>query len=82
MRYIPSSKADRQEMLEAIGVDSIERLFAGIPESLRLRRPLNIPKALSEPELLEYFKNAAARNRVTGASFVGGAKLGAGGTQP
>src|SRR5262245_3351317 len=72
MRYIPSSKADRQEMLAAIGVDSIEKLFSGIPEKLRLRRMLDIPRALSEPELLEYFRNRAARNASDFVSFIGG----------
>ena len=71
MRYIPSSKADRQEMLDAIGIDSIDRLFAGIPEKLRLRRLLNIPRALTEPELLEYFRKTAARNATGEASFIG-----------
>jgi glycine cleavage system P protein (glycine dehydrogenase) subunit 1 len=71
MRYIPSSKSDRQEMLAAIGVDSVEQLFSGIPEKLRLRRMLNIPRALSEPELLEYFRNRAARNASDFVSFAG-----------
>jgi len=71
MRYIPSSKTDRQEMLAAIGVDSIEQLFSGIPEKLRLRRLLDIPRALSEPELLEYFRNRASRNASDFVSFTG-----------
>jgi glycine dehydrogenase subunit 1 len=71
MRYIPSSQADRQEMLADIGVESIENLFAGIPEKLRLRRLLNIPKALTEPELLQYFRDRAAKNNVEGTSFIG-----------
>ena len=64
MRYIPNSPADRQQMLAEIGVDSIEQLFSGIPEKLRLRRLLDIPKALTEPELLEYFQQRAAQNSV------------------
>ena len=71
MRYIPSSHADRQQMLDAIGVDSIDRLFAGIPEKLRLRRMLDIPRALTEPELIEYFRKAAARNVTGDVSFIG-----------
>jgi glycine dehydrogenase subunit 1 len=71
MRYIPNSAADRQQMLADIGVDSIERLFAGIPEKLRLRRLLNIPKALTEPELVEYFQQRAHKNAVDSASFIG-----------
>ena len=58
-------------MLAAIGVDSIEQLFSGIPEKLRLRRMLDIPRALSEPELLEYFRNRAARNASDFVSFIG-----------
>ncbi len=58
-------------MLDDIGVDSIEQLFAGIPERLRLRRMLDIPKSLTEPELLEYFRRRAERNAAGYASFLG-----------
>jgi len=71
MRYIPNSQADRGQMLAEIGIDSIEQLFAGIPEKLRLRRLLNLPRALSEPELLEYFRQRASRNQVDTPSFIG-----------
>ena len=62
MRYIPNSLADRQSMLAEIGLDSIEQLFSGIPEKLGLRRLLNIPGALTEPELVDYFRQRAAQN--------------------
>ncbi len=71
MRYIPNSQADRQAMLAAIGLDSIEQLFSGIPEKLRLRRLLDLPKALSEPELLAYFQQRASKNAVDSAAFIG-----------
>src|SRR5215471_7830997 len=58
-------------MLAAIGVDSVEQLFSGIPEKLRLRRLLDMPRALTEPELLDYFQKAAARNASGHASFLG-----------
>jgi len=58
-------------MLSDIGVDSIEQLFAGIPERLRLKSLLDIPKALTEPELLEYFRQRAMRNASEYASFLG-----------
>jgi glycine dehydrogenase subunit 1 len=60
MRYLPNSPADRQAMLRATGHDSIDELFAQIPEDLRLRRPLNLPGPLSEAEILEFFKQAAS----------------------
>ena len=56
MRYIPNSQGDRERMLAEIGLDSIEQLFAGIPEKLRLRRLMNVPEGLTEPELLDYFR--------------------------
>ena len=71
MRYIPNSQADRQRMLAQIGVDSIEQLFSGVPENLRLRRLLDLPRALSEPELLEYFRQRASKNDIRPARFVG-----------
>ena len=71
MRYIPNSQADRQRMLAEIGVDSMDQLFSGIPEKLRLRRLLDLPKALSEPELLEYFRKRASKNEIDSALFIG-----------
>jgi glycine dehydrogenase subunit 1 len=58
-------------MLREIGVESIEQLFAGIPERLRLRRLLDIPKALTEPELLDYFRQRATRNGTDYPTFLG-----------
>jgi glycine dehydrogenase subunit 1 len=36
MRYIPNSENDRRQMLAEIGIESIEQLFSGIPEKLRI----------------------------------------------
>ena len=71
MRYIPNSQADRRQMLAEIGLESIDQLFSGIPEELRLRRLLDIPRALSEPELLDYFRDRAAQNATEYVSFLG-----------
>src|SRR2546423_4747758 len=60
-------------MLRQIGVASIENLFDSIPEDLRLRRPLNVPAALSEIELLAKFDEMALRNQeARRVSFLGG----------
>ena len=59
-------------MLAAIGIDSIETFFAGIPKELRLQGPLMIPEALTEPELLDYFQDISSRNRIELTSFLGG----------
>jgi glycine dehydrogenase subunit 1 len=71
MRYLPSSAADRSQMLEATGHKSIEELFAQIPEALRLRGPLNIPGPLSEQELMEFFRELASRSSREYVSLLG-----------
>jgi glycine dehydrogenase subunit 1 len=71
MRYIPCSESDRKSLLAKMGCESVEQLFAGIPESLRLRRLLDIPGGLSEPELLAYFQKAADENAESYTSFLG-----------
>ncbi|MGB9803403.1 aminomethyl-transferring glycine dehydrogenase subunit GcvPA [Desulfofundulus sp.] len=74
MRYIPNTPEDRKKMLADIGVDSVEELFADIPEQVRLKRELNLPEALSEPELVRYMEDLAGKNGDTGryTCFLGG----------
>jgi glycine cleavage system P protein (glycine dehydrogenase) subunit 1 len=71
--YLSLTDADRDAMLEAIGVGSIEDLFRDIPESLRFRGELDLEPALSEPELVAHLEELAARNVHTGRelSFLG-----------
>ncbi len=62
-RYTSATDDDRREMLAAIGVGSIEELFADIPSSVRLDRPLSgLGDGLSEQEVFEEFRALAARN--------------------
>jgi glycine dehydrogenase subunit 1 len=71
--YLSLTEQDRDEMLAAIGVDSIAELFRDIPASVRFGRELDIGPALSEPELVRHLEELAARNAHTGAelSFLG-----------
>src|ERR1700729_2486081 len=71
MRYLPKSPSERQEMLVAIGVGSVDELFKSIPEKFRLRQPLALPGPLSEPEIIEYFKARANENARGYTSFLG-----------
>ena len=71
MRYLPKSPAERQEMLAAIGVKSVEELFATIPEKYRLKKPLSLPGPYSEQEVIEYFQKRAAENSGGYTSFLG-----------
>ena len=73
IRYLPQTDADRDEMLAAIGVASVDELFVDVPEPVRLDRPLQLEPPLSEPELVAHLSELAARNAHTGSelSFLG-----------
>ncbi|PIE76414.1 glycine dehydrogenase [bacterium DOLJORAL78_65_58] len=74
MAYVPHTPEDVRAMLEVIGVDSIDDLFAGLPENVRLKEPLAMADGLSEEEVLREFRRAAARNQGLDSltSFLGG----------
>src|SRR5215467_12837740 len=71
MRYLPKSPAERAEMLREIGARSIDDLFAPIPEEYRLARPLRVPGAMAESEIMEYFRRCSAENAAGFATFLG-----------
>lgn len=60
--YLPHTADDRQEMLDAIGVKSIGDLFDTIPDKLMLKNKLNLPKSLSEAELVKSMHKLAKKN--------------------
>src|SRR3954462_4738254 len=61
-RYTSATDADRQEMLEAIGVDTIDDLFADVPEDVRLGRALDLAPGKPEQEVYARLRDLAARN--------------------
>lgn len=61
-RYLPMTEQDKKEMLQAIGVNTIDELFADIPEKVRFKGEYKIKKAKSEPELLRELTRLAAKN--------------------
>ncbi|HEX6330106.1 MAG TPA: aminomethyl-transferring glycine dehydrogenase subunit GcvPA [Actinomycetota bacterium] len=63
MTFAPHTDDDVRGMLEAIGLGSVDDLFAQIPPSLRLDRPLDLPDGVSEMEILADLRRLAARNR-------------------
>ena len=67
MRYLPITDADRQVMLEAIGVPSVEALFADVPQGALLAEPVNLPPHASEHEVEKRLSRLAAQNRPAGA---------------
>ncbi|MGE7990018.1 aminomethyl-transferring glycine dehydrogenase subunit GcvPA [Pseudomonas sp. NPDC089554] len=57
-----SVPALKQEMLESIGANSIEELFQQIPQGHRLKRPIELPPALTESQLRRHLVDTLAKN--------------------
>jgi len=71
MRYLPKSPSDREAMLKAIGVRSVDELFSPIPAEYRLTRDLTIPRQMAESEIVDWFKQRAKENGDGYTSFLG-----------
>ena len=63
MKFAPHTEAEVAEMLDAIGLSSLDDLFDQIPPSVRLDGPLEISTGISELEVVEDLRGLAARNR-------------------
>ncbi len=61
-KYLPLTVEDRDEMLRQIGVGSVEELFQDVPSDVRLKRPLALPPALPDGELLVHLRELSERN--------------------
>jgi glycine dehydrogenase subunit 1 len=63
MRFAPHTDDDVDQMLEAIGLSSVDELFDRIPRTVRLNRPLDLPDGVSEMEIQADLAALAGRNR-------------------
>ena len=72
-RYLPMTEQDKKEMLEAIGVQTIDELFSDIPEKVRFEGELKIKQAKSESALMKELMIMAGKNADTKqyTSFLG-----------
>ena len=71
MSYSPHSAGDRERMLAALGIDSVDALFAEIPPAVRASG-IPLPDGLPEQELAAHLQALASRNRSGLVEFVGG----------
>lgn len=62
-KYIPHTPDDIRQMLEKIGVSTIDELFADIPEDVRFKRDYDLPEAMSEQEIRTHFDALGAQNK-------------------
>jgi glycine dehydrogenase subunit 1 len=72
VKFLPTSDAERQSMLAAIGVDSVDALFAAVPAAVR--QAPDLPAPLSEIEIRRFLGGLAGRNANAreSAFFLGG----------
>jgi glycine dehydrogenase subunit 1 len=71
LRYLPKSEQERRAMLDSLGVNSLEDLFAHLPPEVLLNRPLDLPDGKSEYEIVEFFRRCGERCAPGYASFLG-----------
>jgi glycine dehydrogenase len=70
-RHNGPDKEQMQDMLKTIGVDSLDQLIEEtVPAAIRLKKPLNLPAALSEKDFLKKFSAIAKQNKVY-KSYIG-----------
>ena len=69
--YVPSTREQRQEMLDAIGLKDFRELYRDVPQSMYLDRPLDLPEGQSELEVSRALNAMARKNRVYDAILRG-----------
>jgi len=68
--YLPHTDEEIKQMLADIGVESIDELFADIPEKIQFKDTLQLPKGKSEHEVYSRLE-AMAKKNTQGVSFLG-----------
>lgn len=69
--YVPGTEQERKEMLHEIGFESIEQLFAHIPEEVKVKDGLQIPEGMSEFEVRRAMQKMAEKNKIFPVVFRG-----------
>jgi len=63
-RYFPHTQDDLQAMFERVGIDSLDALYAQIPESIRFKGDYQLPSEMSEMEVRDTFEKLGSQNRL------------------
>mgnify|MGYP001103903357 FL=1 len=69
--YVPNTAKERQEMLSTMGMTSMDQLFQSIPDEVKLKKELQIPKGKTELEVRREMEGMAGRNRIFQSVFRG-----------
>lgn len=71
MDYCPHTADDVAQMQTAIGISSLDELFADIPEKFRIKQIPDIPAALSEQETVSFMGGISGKNKLPRFSLKG-----------
>ena len=63
-KYFPHTQEDIDVMLRKVGVDSLDDLYAEVPESVRFKGEYDIPTSKSELEIRQTFDRLCKNNRL------------------
>ncbi|MDP8293019.1 MAG: aminomethyl-transferring glycine dehydrogenase subunit GcvPA [Candidatus Orphnella occulta] len=70
MTYIPHTREETKEMLDVIGISSVQELFKDIAPNLR-PKSFDIPKSKSEAEVIRHMQDLASKNATYLTNFIG-----------
>ena len=71
MHYLPQTPEDIAHMLKTIGVNSVDELFADMPQALH-NPDIDVPEGMDEVSLLAHLRELANKNAQPNGSFLGG----------
>ena len=60
--YFPQTEEDIRAMLERIGVSSLDELYSDVPADFIFKGEYDLPSAMSEQQVREYFEGLASKN--------------------
>lgn len=69
--YIPSTKEEQRLLLDQVGCGTFEELFSAVPDEVKLKRPLDLPKGSSEMEVRSMMESIAGKNKIYRSIFRG-----------
>lgn len=72
MKFIPYTKKEIEEMMKDLGISSLDKLFEDIPDEIKIKDELNLPKPSSELGIKSEIENIFSFNNLPKRIFLGG----------
>ena len=62
-KFFPQTKEEIEQMLKQAGMNSLDDLYADVPEQIRFRGEYDLPEPMSETEIRSLFEKLGEKNR-------------------